>query len=355
MNKKYLFLDRDGTLIVEPNDQQVDSVEKLDFLPGVIPALLSLQNAGYTLVMVSNQDGLGCFSFPIEKFEVPHRMMLTIFSSQGIVFERVCICPHTVLDHCTCRKPAVGLVLDYLKDPMWSRDLSYVIGDRDSDLCLAENMGISGIKMGTDDNKTWDAIARKLLCQNRSAVITRNTTETNITVSVNLDQPNDINIKTGIGFFDHMLEQLVKHGGFSARIETNGDLQIDEHHTVEDTAIALGEALRFALGNKFSIARYGFVLPMDEALTQVALDLSGRSYFVWNGTFTRECVGELPTELVPHFFHSLANSLKATLHIRVEGENAHHMIESVFKATGRALRDAIRKTGEGLPSTKGIL
>ncbi len=353
--KKYLFIDRDGTIIVEPPDKQVDSLSKLAFLPGVIPALLQLKEANYQFVMVSNQDGLGTESFPQLAFDAPHTLMMNILESQGIEFEAVQICPHRSEDRCSCRKPQVGLVLDYLKTQKIHRENSYVIGDRDSDQELAKNMGISGIKIGESGTKNWSEIAKVLLQQERRSVVERKTQETHIQLELNLDQPSPIMINTGIGFFDHMLEQLAKHGGFSLFLKVKGDLHIDEHHTIEDTAIVLGEALLIALGDKQGIHRYGFLLPMDESLVQIALDLSGRPYFVFEGQFSRERVGGLATELISHFFRSFAESLKATLHIHLKGDNNHHMIEAMFKGVGRTLREAILKTGMDIPSTKGIL
>lgn len=353
--QKILFIDRDGTLIIEPCDQQIDSVEKLAFIPGVIPALLQLKVAGYVFVMVSNQDGLGTDSLPQERFDLPHQLMLRIFESQGIHFENIHICPHKPEENCDCRKPKLGLLLPYLTEQKIDRDHSWVIGDRETDVQLAHNLGIRGIHFGQENALTWAEVVQRILSRPRAATITRKTKETKVNITVDLDQPDHIHVETGIGFFDHMLEQLAKHGGFSLSVSVQGDLHIDEHHTVEDTAITLGEALRKALGDKLGIGRYGFLLPMDETLVQVALDLSGRAYFVFHGTFTRERVGDLATELVPHFFHSLAESLKATLHIDVKGENTHHMVESIFKGVGRALRQAIVKIDMGLPSTKGVL
>ncbi len=353
--KKLLFIDRDGTLIEEPEDKQIDSIAKLDFIPGVIPALLELKNAGYIFVMISNQDGLGTASLPYEDFTPPHELMLKIFASQGITFENICICPHLPDAGCECRKPKVGLVLDYLVKQTIDRDHSFVIGDRETDMQLAENMGIKGIHFGCKNSATWQAVVAQILMQARCATELRKTNETEISASVNLDRQNEIKIQTGIGFLDHMIEQLAKHGGFSLSLSVKGDLEIDEHHTVEDTAIVLGEVIRKALGDKRGIGRYGFLLPMDEALAQIALDLSGRPYFVFNGELKRERVGDLATELVPHFFRSFADALKANLHIEVKGENEHHMIESIYKGVGRALRQAITKTDNILPSTKGVL
>jgi imidazoleglycerol-phosphate dehydratase/histidinol-phosphatase len=359
MTQKILFIDRDGTLIKEPADKQIDSLEKLAFFPGVFTALLQLKQAGYSLVMISNQDGLGTNSFPQNNFDLPHQMMLKIFSSQGIEFDDILICPHLPTDGCECRKPKLGLVLNYLTQQKIDRQNSYVIGDRETDLQLANNMGITGIRITQDTApnavSNWSEIVKIILDKPRVATITRNTNETKINVKVNLDDPSAVHIQTGVGFFDHMLEQLAKHGGFGLQLSVAGDLHIDDHHTVEDVGIALGQALALALGDKRGIARYGFLLPMDEASAQVALDLSGRFYYVFSGNFTREKVGDLSTELVSHFFRSFAENLKATLHIEVKGENAHHMVEAIFKAVGRVLRQAFSKVDESLPSTKGVL
>lgn len=359
--KKILFIDRDGTLIHEPADFQIDSVEKLALIPNVIPALLRLQKAGYVFVMISNQDGLGTDSFPKIDFDLPHELMLKIFESQGIYFEAIRICPHKSEDGCDCRKPKVGLVLDYLVEQKIDRDNSYVIGDRETDLQLAKNLGIEGIRIiptpssNPMEFSNWNDIADKILNNARSANSSRKTNETDISVQINLDSDGPIKVETGIGFFNHMLEQLAKHGGFSLSLAVKGDLEIDDHHTIEDTAIVLGEAIRKALGNKFGINRYGFLLPMDEALAQIAIDLSGRSYFVFNGEFKRERVGDFSTELVPHFFRSLAEGMKATVNIDVKGDNDHHKIESIFKGIGRTLRQAIAVTNTSLPSTKGVI
>jgi imidazoleglycerol-phosphate dehydratase/histidinol-phosphatase len=354
MSTRVLFVDRDGTLIEEPADEQVDSLEKVRFMPGVFAALAELQARGFRLVMVTNQDGLGTGSFPRDTFELPQQFLLDAFASQGIRFEAVFVCPHLSADACECRKPKTGLVKDYVRNGV---DLaaSAVIGDRDTDLEFARNLGIRGLRVckDGDSSETWPAVLRALTA--RTAQAHRKTRETDIEVSLNLDATAPIQITTGIGFFDHMLEQLAKHGGFSLQLSCHGDLQIDEHHTVEDCALALGEALRRALGAKQGIGRYGFLLPMDEALAQVAIDLSGRAYAQFTGKFNRELVGGLPTELIPHFFRSLADSLGAAINISVTGENSHHMIEGCFKSVGRALRQAIRREGDELPSTKGVL
>jgi imidazoleglycerol-phosphate dehydratase / histidinol-phosphatase len=352
---KVLFVDRDGTLIEEPPDEQVDSIEKIRFMPEVFSAMRQAQKLGYKLAMVTNQDGLGSASFPQKNFDVPHQFMMDAFSSQGVEFDAVFVCPHRKSDGCDCRKPKIRLVESWVREQDVDLAASAMIGDRDTDLEFASNLGVRGIRVrrhGTPD-ETWPAILRSL--SERKARIQRKTKETDIEVRVNLDATSPVKIITGIGFFDHMLEQIAKHGGFALELNCKGDLEIDEHHTVEDCALALGEALRVALGDKVGIARYGFLLPMDEAQVRVAIDLSGRAYGVFEGKFNREAVGGLPTELVPHFFKSLAESLKAAIHVTIIGENTHHMIEACFKGTGRALRQAFRREGEELPSTKGVL
>ena len=350
---RVLFVDRDGTLIEEPPDEQVDSIDKIRFMPGVFAALRQAQRAGFKLAMITNQDGLGSESFPQVAFDVPHQFMMDAFSSQDIEFDAVFVCPHRKSDACDCRKPKTKLVAEYIRNV----DLagSAMVGDRETDMEFARNLGIRGMLVRRHGNKweTWSSILRELT--ERRATIRRTTKETDIHVTVTLDTTAPITISTGIGFFDHMLEQLAKHGGFSLELKCHGDLQIDEHHTVEDCALAVGEALREALGPKLGLARYGFVLPMDEAQVRVAIDLSGRAYGVFEGKFAREAVGGLPTELVPHFFKSLAESLKAAIHVTIVGENSHHMIEACFKGTGRALRMALRREGEDLPTTKGVL
>jgi imidazoleglycerol-phosphate dehydratase/histidinol-phosphatase len=355
--QRVLFIDRDGTLIAEPPDQQIDSLQKLKLVPGVIPALCRLRDAGYVFVMVSNQDGLGTDSFPEPSFREPHEFLRELLRSQGIVFDAEFICPHRESDGCSCRKPRTGLLDAYTRDHPIDRERSYVIGDRETDIQLARNLGIGGIRLRTDSTggETWPEVATRLTTAARTATVSRKTKETDIQVEVNLDQEAPIRIATGLGFFDHMLEQIAKHGGFALQLTCKGDLHIDEHHTVEDCALALGQALKSALGDKRGIQRYGFLLPMDEALAQVAIDLSGRPYFVFEGKFGRDSVGQLPTELVPHFFRSLAETLGAAINIKVGGENTHHMIEACFKGVGRTLRQAFRITDAGLPSTKGTL
>ena len=352
--RRILFLDRDGTLIIEPEDKQIDSLEKLELVEGVIPALLKLQAAGYEFVIVSNQDGLGTPANPTENFQPPHDKMLSLFSSQGIGFTAEHFDPHFEHDNSPNRKPGIGMVLDYLKSGELDLQDSWVIGDRQTDLQLAENMGIGGILCGPDGD-AWGEIARRLCTRPRQAIVQRDTNETQIRAEVDLDTSGGNDIQTGIGFFDHMLDQVASHGGFRLLLSCKGDLEIDEHHTVEDCALALGQALDKALGERRGIGRYGFVLPMDESLAEVAIDLSGRPAFRFNADFPRDSVGELSTEMVRHFFASLSQSLGCALHMKVSGENTHHMIEGLFKAAGRALRPALARKGTDLPSTKGVL
>jgi imidazoleglycerol-phosphate dehydratase/histidinol-phosphatase len=364
-SRKLLFVDRDGTLIVEPADEQVDSFEKFALIDGVIPALRRCAAAGYEFVMVTNQDGLGTAGFPRAAFDGPQDLLLQILRSQGIVFRDVVIDASFAHEGRDTRKPGLGLMRAYLADDGWSRSASAVVGDRDTDMAFAANLGVRGFRLGA--NWSWDDIAHALCDAPRIGAVERTTKETRIRVNVDLDRATDAVVATGIGFFDHMLEQIGKHGGFALTLTCAGDGHVDEHHIVEDCALALGEALRRALGDKRGIGRYGaaiegagsvpiqITLPMDETLARAALDLSGRPYFVFDGAFARERVGELPTELVPHFFRSLCESLGANLHLAVRGENTHHMVEACFKATARALRQALRREGDALPSTKGVL
>lgn len=350
---KILFVDRDGTLIVEPPDEQIDRYEKFRLVPGTISALRRCVEAGYELVMVSNQDGLGTASFPHADFVGPQQLLLDILAGEDITFREILIDPHRPEDGAPTRKPGTGLVRHYLGEGALDRTHSTVIGDRETDLEFARNIGIRGLRLGTDGD--WAAIARRLLDAPRVGRVERTTRETRIVVEVDLDRCARPDVATGLGFFDHMIEQLGVHGGFALRLTCHGDLHIDEHHTVEDCALALGRALRDALGDRRGIGRYGFTLPMDESLAEVAIDLSGRPYFVFDGAFPREAVGTLPTELVPHFFRSLSDTLGANLHLRVRGENTHHMIEACFKAVGRALRQAIARGTGDVPSSKGVL
>jgi imidazoleglycerol-phosphate dehydratase/histidinol-phosphatase len=354
VKRRILFLDRDGTLIIEPEDKQIDSLEKLELLDGVIPALLQLKQTGYEFVIVSNQDGLGTPANPIENFQPPHDKMLSLFLSQGISFSAEHFDPHFEKDNSPNRKPGIGMVLDYLKSGELDLQDSWVIGDRETDLQLAESMGIGGLRCGPDGD-SWEEIARFLCTRPRRAVVKRNTNETKISVEVDLDASGGNEINTGIGFFDHMLDQVATHGGFRLKLDCEGDLEIDEHHTVEDCALALGQALDEALGDRRGIGRYGFVLPMDESLAEVAVDLSGRPAFKFTADFPRDIVGGMSTEMVRHFFASLGQSLRCALHLKVSGENTHHMIEGLFKGAGRALRPALARQGTELPSTKGVL
>ena len=339
MSAATLFIDRDGTLIEEPADRQVDSLAKVRFMPGVFAALAEASRRGYRLVMVTDQDGLSA-GFPPAAFAEAQQFILDTFSSQGITFEAVLV---------------RGLVQQYLREHELGSEASAVIGDRDTDLEFAANLKVRGISVRRHGapHETWAAALQELLA--RRAQLVRETSETRIEVRVNLDAALPLQVATGIGFFDHMLAQLARHGGLALELTCRGDLHVDEHHTVEDCALALGEALRRALGSKAGIARYGFLLPMDEAEARVAIDLSGRAFAQFSGRFPRETVGALPTELVPHFFRSLAEALGAAIHVSVTGENTHHMIEACFKGVGRALRQALRREGTELPSTKGVL
>ncbi len=353
-----LFVDRDGTLIEEPADFQIDAYEKLRFVRDVIPAMLKLRDAGYQFVIVSNQDGLGSEDYPQASFDGPNDLMLQIFASQGIVFRDVLIDGTWPHDNAPTRKPGIGLMLPYLQDRSidWAR--SAMVGDRPTDIQFAQNMNIRGFQLRTAQfggEWDWNGIAHELADAPRRATVQRTTRETRIRVEVDLDRVAEPQIHTGLPFFDHMLEQIGKHGGFALTVHAEGDLHIDEHHTIEDTGLALGQALREALGDKRGIGRYGFTLPMDETLASAALDFCGRPYFVFEGDFKRERVGDMPTELVPHFFRSLCDAAGLNLNLRVQGDNDHHKVEACFKVLARALRQALPRQGSAMPSTKGAL
>jgi len=362
---KVVFLDRDGTLITEPADEQVDSLEKLELIPGVIQGLHLLQNRGYVLVMVSNQDNLGSSSYPKEKYELVQNKLMRLLNGEGIQFNGVFICPHSANENCVCRKPKTGLIDEFIRTNKVDLLHSFVLGDRETDVQLARNIGCKAVRLTSDESTRADfktesfmKASRYIIRSDRSAALKRNTAETKISVEVCLDGTGSYEIHSGIGFFDHMLALLSKHSGIDMKIEVQGDLQVDEHHSVEDTGLALGDAIRQALGDKRGIERYGFLLPMDESLAQVALDLGGRPFCSFNASFEREKVGEFPTELVEDFFRAFADGLRVNLHITVAGRNDHHKIEAIFKAMARTLRQAVtqnEKNADILPSTKGVL
>lgn len=348
-----IFVDRDGTIIAEPADEQVDSLEKLSFVPGAISALKALTGLGFELVMVTNQDGLGTAAFPEEDFYPAQNFMLRTLEGEGVVFDDILIDRHFPEDNSPCRKPGTGMFTKYL-DGSYDLSGSYVIGDRDSDMELARNLGAKGLKIG---QLSWDEIVRTIRATERSATVERKTAETDIRIRVDLDGKGESSVDSGLKFFDHMLNQLIHHGGLSLELSCKGDLEVDEHHTMEDVGIALGEAIRLALGDKRGINRYGFALPMDESRAIVLLDFGGRSELVWDVVFTREMVGDVPTEMFKHFFKSLCDSLRCNLYIQARGENNHHLIEGVFKAFSRTIRQAAARNvfSYDLPSSKGLL
>lgn len=351
--KRLLFIDRDGTIIEEPADEQIDSFEKLKFTEGVIRNLVFIrQRLDFEFVMVSNQDGLGTDSFPEETFWPVHNFILQTLKSEGVEFDEILIDPHFPEDNAPTRKPNTGLVEKYMNNPDYDIANSYVIGDRETDRQFAENIGCKFLKIGS-----WDKVAETLFAGERYAEVKRTTKETDIDIKVCLDGTGQCDISTGLGFFDHMLEQIGKHGMMDLTIHTKGDLEVDEHHTIEDTAIALGECILKALGDKRGIERYGYCLPMDDCLCSVALDFGGRPWLVWDAEFHREKIGEMPTEMFLHFFKSLSDAAKMNLNIKAEGQNEHHKIEGIFKALARALKMAVRRDiyHYELPSTKGML
>jgi len=357
MKQRILFIDRDGTLIQEPYDEQVDSFEKLRFVPGVFRGLgLIRRELDFKFVMVSNQDGLGTDSFPENTFWPVHNFVLQTLAGEGIIFDAIHIDRHFPEDNHPDRKPGIGMLKEYLDNDDYDLKGSYVIGDRATDRQLAENLGCQAFILG-EEGLDWDRIAELLFAGERTATVTRKTKETDIQISLNLDGHGRCDISTGLGFFDHMLEQIGKHSSSDLFIRTKGDLHVDEHHTIEDTALALGECLLKALGDKRGIERYGYTLPMDDCLCSVALDFGGRPWLVWDVRFERERIGDVPTEMFLHFFKSLSDAARMNLNIKAEGTNEHHKIEGIFKAFARSLRMAVKRDiyHYDLPSTKGVL
>ena len=373
--KKILFIDRDGTLILEPNeDFQVDSLEKLEFYPGIFRYLpVIYENLDYEWVMVTNQDGLGTKSFPEEDFWPVHHKMMKTFENEGVTFKEVLIDKTFPEENAATRKPRTGLLTHYMEGP-YDLENSFVIGDRITDIELAKNLGAKGIWIGDPQKReelqnnglekycvlitrSWKEVYQFLSGMGRKVKIERKTKETEVTIELALEGSGNTDISTGLGFFDHMLEQIGKHSGCDLLIQVKGDLHVDEHHTMEDTALALGEAFYKALGNKLGIERYGFALPMDESSAQVLIDFGGRNWLVWNTEFTRERIGDVPTEMFFHFFKSFTDTAKCNLNIKAEGENEHHKIEAIFKAFAKAIKMAIRKDpfNQTLPSTKGVI
>ena len=376
--KRILFIDRDGTIIKEPADEQIDSFEKLEFYPKALSALRKIaKELDFELVMITNQDGLGTEVYPEDTFWPVHNFILQTLKGEEIVFDNIVIDRTFAKDNAPTRKPNTGLLTEYFSE---NYDLanSFVIGDRLTDIELAKNLGAKGIYindetfLGTDEitvkrseldvfigleSNNWDEIYAYLKAKERKASLTRNTNETKIQIDLNLDGTGKSNIETGIAFFDHMLDQIARHGQIDLDIKVNGDLEVDEHHTIEDTAIALGEVFSEALGNKLGIERYGFCLPMDDCLAQVAIDFGGRNWLVWEADFKREMIGKMPTEMFFHFFKSFTDGAKANLNIKAEGTNEHHKIEAIFKAFAKAIKAAVKRDVEKmiLPSTKGML
>ena len=362
--KKILFIDRDGTLVLEPpSDLQLDSLEKLEFYPKVFQYLSKIVTEfDFELVMVTNQDGLGTKSFPEENFWPAQNKIIQAFKNEGIEFKEVLIDKSFPQDNLPTRKPGIGMLKHYMNGN-FDLSNSFVIGDRLTDLQLAKNLSCQAIYLNREINVDailstidWEDIYKFLKANPRKTKIRRKTSETNIELELNLDGSGKSSISTGLGFFDHMLEQISKHGNFDLFVNVKGDLHIDEHHTIEDVAITLGEAFLKALGSKKGIERYGFLLPMDDCLSQVAIDFGGRPWLVWSADFKREKIGEMPTELFMHFFKSFSDNAKCNLNIKAEGENEHHKIEAIFKGFAKAIKMAVKKTGDStIPSTKGLL
>lgn len=374
MKKQVLFIDRDGTLVIEPPiDYQLDSFNKLEFYPKVFRNLYFIrQKMDFEFAMVTNQDGLGTASFPEDTFYPVHNFILKTFEQEGITFDQIFIDRSFPEDNAPTRKPCTGMLTQYLNNPEYDLAHSFVIGDRATDVELALNLGCKAILLQNDKSlltspelqsvcvlatTDWDKIAEYLFAQERIAEVRRTTHETDIYIRMNLDGEGKCNISTGLKFFDHMLEQIAKHGKIDLTIQAQGDLEVDEHHTIEDTAIVLGECLYKALGSKRGIERYGYCLPMDDCLCQVALDFGGRAWLVWDATFKREKIGEMPTEMFLHFFKSLSDAAHMNLHIQAKGENEHHKIEGIFKAFARSIRAAVRRDiyHYEIPSSKGSL
>ena len=355
--ERLLFIDRDGTIIEEPEDEQIDSFAKLKFTRGVFGSMAFIrQHLDFKLVMVSNQDGLGTDSFPEDTFWPVHNFILQTLESEGVTFDDIKIDRHFPEDNSPMRKPGTGMLTEYMDTEKYDLANSYVIGDREADAQLAENLGCKALILGRD-GMTWEKITEILFAGERKAQVRRTTKETDIDIRLNIDGTGKCDISTGLGFFNHMLEQIGKHGMMDLYIHTRGDLHVDEHHTIEDTALALGECLLKALGDKRGIERYGYCLPMDDCLCQVALDFGGRPWLVWDADFHREKIGEMPTEMFLHFFKSLSDAAKMNLNIKAEGQNEHHKIEGIFKALARALKMAVKRDIHHfeLPSTKGML
>ena len=355
--ERLLFIDRDGTIIEEPEDEQIDSFAKLKFTRGVFGSMAFIrQHLDFKFVMVSNQDGLGTDSFPEDTFWPVHNFILQTLESEGVTFDDIKIDRHFPEDNSPMRKPGTGMLTEYMDTEKYDLANSYVIGDRETDAQLAENLGCKALILGRN-GMTWEKITEILFAGERKAQVRRTTKETDIDIRLNIDGTGKCDISTGLGFFDHMLEQIGKHGMIDLYIHTRGDLHVDEHHTIEDTALALGECLLKALGDKRGIERYGYCLPMDDCLCQVALDFGGRPWLVWDADFHREKIGEMPTEMFLHFFKSLSDAAKMNLNIKAEGQNEHHKIEGIFKALARALKMAVKRDIHHfeLPSTKGML
>lgn len=370
--KKVLFIDRDGTLILEPPDEQIDSLDKLEYYPGVFTWLGKIaRETDYELVIVTNQDGLGTDRFPEHTFWPAHEKMMKAFENEGIKFSSVLIDKSFPHENKPTRKPGTGLLTEYLSGKYDLKN-SYVIGDRLTDVELAKNLGAKGVLIKDSSldfrikeskldgfcaltTESWEDIYKLLTTTCRKATVIRKTKETDIAISIDLDGSGKSFISTGLGFFDHMLDQLARHGNIDLEIKVKGDLHIDEHHTIEDTGLALGEAFLKALGDKRGIERYGFCLPMDDCLAQVAIDFGGRPWLVWEAVFRREKIGEMPTEMFAHFFKSFSDTAKCNLNMKADGTNEHHKIEAIFKAFAKSIKMAVRKEGNELPSTKGML